>query len=63
MPEFTTTVSEVLDGGVNLRGFSLEEIMRRRSYTDGAFLALIGRLPSAPERVVVNGVLLSLIHI
>ncbi|HEY5840484.1 MAG TPA: citrate/2-methylcitrate synthase [Mycobacterium sp.] len=61
MPEFTTTVSEVLDGGVNLRGFSLEEIMRHRSYTDGAFLALIGRLPSAPERVVVNGVLSSLL--
>src|SRR5262245_20038750 len=35
--------------------------MRHRSYTEGAFLALIGRLPTKPERVVVDAVLNSLL--
>ena len=61
MAEFTTTVSEVVDGGVNLRGYSLADVMRHRSYTDGVFLSLIGRLPSSDERVLVDGVLNSLL--
>lgn len=61
MAEFTTAVSDVIDGGVNLRGYSLAEVMRHRNHTDGVFLSLIGRLPTPQERVVVDGVLNSLL--
>lgn len=61
MAEFVTSVSDVQDGVVVLRGYSLEDIMRQRSHTDGIFLSLIGRLPEPGERAVVDAVLNSLL--
>ena len=61
MPEFVTAVSDVQEGAVNLRGHSLEEVMRHLTYTEGAFLALIGRLPSPSELIVVDAILNSLL--
>lgn len=59
--EFTTEVSDVQEGIVVLRGYSLEEVMRELTYTQGAFLSIIGRLPTDPERVVTDAVLNSLL--
>jgi citrate synthase len=61
MNEFQTSVSEVNDGIVNLRGFSLEEIMTKLSFTEGAYLAIFGRLPSSEERQILDVVLNSLL--
>lgn len=61
MAEFTTSVSEVGAGTVSLRGYSLEEVMRRLTYTEGAFLSIIGRLPSAAERRLSDAILTSLL--
>jgi citryl-CoA lyase len=61
MSAFSTTISEVTPGAVNLRGYSLEEVMREMSYTDGAFLTLIGRLPSDGEAQVVDALMNSLL--
>jgi citrate synthase len=58
---FNTTVSEVKEGDVNLRGYSLAEIMRETTYADGAFLAITGRIPSAAERRLVDAILNSLL--
>lgn len=59
--EFTTEVSDVGEGVVVLRGYSLEEVMRRLTYTEGAFLSIIGRLPSAAETQLTDAILNSLL--
>jgi citrate synthase len=61
MTEFRTRVSEVADGIVNLRGYSLRDVMCHLSYAEGAFLTIIGRLPTDPESRLVNAVLNSLL--
>ncbi|UKA60456.1 citryl-CoA lyase [Arthrobacter sp. FW306-2-2C-D06B] len=58
---FSTTISEVKEGEVNLRGYSLAEIMRETTYADGAFLSITGRLPSPAERRLVDAILNSLL--
>lgn len=58
---FSTSVSEVIEGGVNLRGYSLAEVMKEASYAEGAFLAITGKLPSASERRLVDAILNSLL--
>jgi citrate synthase len=61
MPKFQTAVSEVQPGRVVIRGYSHEEIMRQLDYTGGAFLTLIGRLPTAAESRLVTAILNSLL--
>jgi citrate synthase len=61
MPEFTTHVSEVSAGAVNLRGFSLDAVMRKSSHTAGIFLTLIGRLPTPGEERLADAMLNSLL--
>jgi citrate synthase len=61
MAYFSTSVSEVTEGIVNLRGYSLAEIMRKATYTQGAFLSITGRLPDEAETRLVDGVLNSLL--
>jgi citrate synthase len=58
---FTTAVSEVREGAVVLRGYSLEEVMRRCSYTEGAFLAIVGELPTPAQQRLVDAILTSLL--
>jgi len=61
LTEFTTAVSEVTEGAVNLRGYSLEEIMRKLTYTEGAYLSIFGRLPGEGEHRIVDVLLNSLL--
>jgi citrate synthase len=61
MSEFRTRVSEVADGIVNLRGYSLRDVMCQVSYADAAFLTIIGRFPTEAETRLVNAVLTSLL--
>lgn len=58
---FSTAVSEVGDGCVNLRGYSLEDVMRHLSYSEGSFLCIVGRLPSPTEHRLIDAVLNSLL--
>ncbi|MCH1881384.1 citryl-CoA lyase [Agrococcus sp. ARC_14] len=58
---FSTAVSEVVEGEVNLRGYALSDLMRNVTYTEGAFLSITGRLPSAAESRLVDAVLTSLL--
>lgn len=58
---FTTEVSEVVAGEVNLRGYSLKDLMRGATYADGAFLSITGRMPTPQERRLVDAVLNSLL--
>jgi citrate synthase len=61
MSEFETSISDVGNGVVNLRGYSLEDVMRRLPYSSGAFLTLVGRLPSKAEHRLLDAVLNSLL--
>lgn len=61
MAQFHTAVSDVRPGTVSLRGYPLDEVMRRLSYTEGAFLSIIGRLPEPAERRVLDVILTSLL--
>lgn len=61
MAAFSTRISEVGPGTVNLRGYSLADVMRELSYTEGAFLTLVGRLPSAAETRLTDCMLNSLL--
>jgi citrate synthase len=61
MKDFRTQVSEVADGVVNLRGYSLRDVMCQLSYAEGAFLTIIGRLPTQAETRLVNAILNSLL--
>lgn len=58
---FSTEVSEVVEGEVNLRGYSLHEIMREATYAEGVFLSIVGRLPTSDERRLVDAILNSLL--
>lgn len=61
MPTFHTRVSEVGPGSVNLRGYSLADVMRHLTYAEGSFLTIIGRLPTPEERRLVDVILNSLL--
>jgi len=50
-----------MEGEVNLRGYSLKEIMREATYADGAFLAIAGRVPTPEERRLIDAILNSLL--
>jgi len=58
---FRTGISEVTDGVVNLRGYSLDDVMRTMDSAGGAFLCIFGRLPSPAEKALLNPILNSLL--
>lgn len=58
---FSTSVSEVRDGDVNLRGYSLKEVIGKATYAEGAFLAITGRVPSGAEARLLDAMLNSLL--
>jgi citrate synthase len=58
---FRTAVSEVREGTVVIRGYSQEEIMRTLPYASGAYLTLIGRLPTPEETRLTDAILTSLL--
>lgn len=61
MSEFETSISDVGDGVVNLRGYSLEDVMTGLSFTEGIYLSIFGRLPNERERTVLDAALNSLL--
>lgn len=61
MTQFTTRISDVIEGTVNLRGHSLEDVMRECSYTEGAFLTIVGRLPTTAEKQLLDAIMNSLL--
>jgi citrate synthase len=61
MAYFSTSVSEVSEGVVNLRGYSLAELMRKATYAEGAFLSITGRMPTPHEHRLVDAILNSLL--
>lgn len=61
LPDFTTEISEVTHGAVNIRGYSHEEIMRELPFASGAFLTMIGRLPDDREVRMFDAILNSLL--
>lgn len=61
MTEFSTAISDVEGGHVNIRGYSHEEIIGRLPYADATFLTIVGRLPSPAEARLVDAMLTSLL--
>lgn len=61
MADFQTTISDVQEGRVVIRGYSHQEIMEQLSYAEATYLTLIGRLPTAAEGKLVNAMLTSLL--
>jgi len=60
-PDFQTTISDVQEGRVIIRGFSHEEIMKTLGYADATFLTLVGRRPSDAEGKLTDVILTSLL--
>lgn len=58
---FQTSISEVQEGRVIIRGYSHEEIMRGLGYAESTFLTLVGRLPNKNEARLTETMLTSLL--
>ena len=56
-----TSIGFAGENEILVRGYPLEEIIGRLSYSEGVMLALKGRLPSEPERTVLDAVLVCLL--
>lgn len=58
--DFTSTISEVDDTEVHVRGYPLGELIRERTFVESTWLTLRGELPSAAEAAVFDAVLSAL---
>jgi citrate synthase len=58
---FLTSVSDVTDGEVIIRGYSHAEIIGRVAYAPATYLTLVGRLPSEAESKLIDAMLTSLL--
>jgi citrate synthase len=58
---FKTSVSDVEDGRVLIRGYSHEELIGRLPYPSATFLTMVGRLPTQNESVLLDAMLTSLL--
>ncbi|CAG0949258.1 MAG: hypothetical protein F9K19_23405 [Rhizobiaceae bacterium] len=56
---WTTAISRAGEGRILVRGYPVEEIIERLSYTEAAFLVLRGELPDAREAAIFDLVLRS----
>lgn len=56
---WTTRISRAQKGRINVRGYPVEEIIEKLSYTEAAFLLLKGELPDAREAALFDLVLRS----
>jgi citryl-CoA lyase len=61
LSKFRTTISDVEDGRVLIRGYSHEDVIGRVPYASAAYLTIIGRLPSDAEAQLVDAMLTSLL--
>lgn len=54
---WTTSVSAITGDGVAVRGYLVDELIERATFTQTVFLAIKGELPSTAEERVLNAVL------
>jgi len=57
--KWETSISKVTDEGAVIRGYKLEELVGKVSFTDMIFLMMAGRLPKEGERRVVDAMLVA----
>lgn len=58
---WSTSVSDVEDSAVYIRGYDLGELIGKLSFASATFLLIRGRLPSAGEAKMIDGVLCSVL--
>jgi citryl-CoA lyase len=58
-PEFVTSISRVAPGEINIRGYDVRDVMHQSSFSEGAFLTIIGRRPTSAELRVFDAILCS----
>jgi citrate synthase len=59
---WTTAVGEVGHGVVNVRGYSLSEIIERLTFADAVYLTIRGELPSQAQRRLLDAALCSILE-
>jgi citrate synthase len=57
VPGYESAISDVGFHKINIRGYPLEEIIRKLSFTEAIYLVLKGELPGEQETRVMNAVL------
>jgi citrate synthase len=58
-PEFTTAISRVTPGEVNVRGYDARDLIRNATASEAAFLTIRGRRPTPSELRVFDAILCS----
>lgn len=58
-PEWETSIAEVGTDSVTVRGYDLDELIGNVTFTDMAFLVLVGRLPDPRETKMLDALLVS----
>lgn len=58
-PEFSTAISRVSPGKINVRGYDASDLIRHANASEAAFLTIRGRRPSAAELRVFDAMLVA----
>src|SRR3989344_6857161 len=59
MVKWKTKISDSVDEGISVRGYNLEELVGKISYSDMVFLLLKGKLPSKEESKMMEAIMVS----
>ncbi len=59
--KWKTALTKIEDGKESIRGYSLEELMQKKSFTEVIFLLLKGELPTEKQTEMFNAILTSVI--
>jgi citrate synthase len=57
MDSWRTSIVDARDGHIRIRGYDVSALMTGRTFTDTIFLLHQGRLPSTPERTLLDAIL------
>ena len=57
MDSWRTSIVDARDGHIRIRGYEVSALMTERTFTDTIFLLHQGRLPSTPERTLLDAIL------
>ena len=57
MDSWRTSIVDARDGHIRIRGYEVSALMTGRTFTDTIFLLHQGRLPSTPERTLLDAIL------
>jgi citrate synthase len=58
---WSTAIAEVQPDDVILRGYRLSELVARVSFTEAAYLVVVGELPTGPQLATLDALLVSLV--